>query len=132
MASDDRVKAVQEARKMTTAQILEWRVKRRPDDSFRNDIVDWELKSRSTAAVYKAAIDAGLVGAVAGGGASHPLLALARQSAPPWPSALGRQRIEPIRQRRKRCYRLPSLGLSDSKSRLRCRQLLFQNLNVSL
>jgi hypothetical protein len=71
MASDDRVKAVQDVRKMTTEQMLEWRVKRNADDSFRNSIVDWELKSRSTAAIYKAAITAGLVGAVAGALLTH-------------------------------------------------------------
>jgi hypothetical protein len=62
MAADDRVRIVQEVRRMTTGQMLEWRVKRRADDSFRNSIVEWELKSRSTAAAYKA----GLVGAIAG------------------------------------------------------------------
>ena len=36
MATDDRVRIVQEVRRMTTGQMLEWRVTRRADDSFRN------------------------------------------------------------------------------------------------
>jgi hypothetical protein len=42
-------------RGMTAGQMLEWRVKRNANDSFRNDIVEFELKSRSNAAAYKAA-----------------------------------------------------------------------------
>jgi len=66
MAEEDRVKAVQEVSRMTTAQLLEWRVRRTAGDSFRDGVVDWELKSRSNAAAYKAAIAAGVLGAVVG------------------------------------------------------------------
>jgi hypothetical protein len=62
MTEDDRVRAVREVRKMTTEQLLEWRVKRAPDDSFRNGIVDWDLKSRSN----KTAIITGLLGTTVG------------------------------------------------------------------
>jgi hypothetical protein len=85
MTEEDRVKAVREVRRMTTAQLLEWRVRRAADDSFRVGLVDWELKSRANAAVYKAAIAAGLGGR--SGGVAHlgigPLLVLTRQSLPP-------------------------------------------------
>jgi hypothetical protein len=62
MTEEDRVRAVREVRRMTTAQLLEWRVRRAAGDSFRNGIVECDLKSRSN----KAAIIAGLLGATVG------------------------------------------------------------------
>ncbi len=72
MAEEDRVRAVREARRKSTAELLEWRVRRTLPDSFRSDIVDYELKSRCSKAAIIAAVLGAVVGAVAG--ALLPLL----------------------------------------------------------